>query len=143
MEYIRYVNFPKVPSSILDKLPKDLDAYEYILNNNVYKNTKTNNESIIEFCSKNICEGLEWRQQFITGDFYKHIDIGITHKFLYVYDTGGDNVITKFWDNSHKILLKEYCIPVNQWMIMKVDAVHSVDGIEQNRIRKAIVGWIF
>lgn len=143
MEFVRYINFPKIPSVIINNLPKDINQYKSILDLGNYTNSNTYNEEIMEFCSNNICPGVEWRQQFITGDLIKHIDYGVTSKFLYIYEQGGDNVITRFWDDSKQILLKEYHIACNRWIIMKVDTYHSVHNIDIGKIRRAIVGWIF
>jgi len=73
MEFIRYVNFPKIPSAIIDNLPKDINQYKSTLNSGIYINSKTYNEEIMEFCSNNICKGLDWQQQFIIGKIRRAI----------------------------------------------------------------------
>jgi hypothetical protein len=143
MEYIRYLNLPKVPTDILNNLPLDITKYDYILNAGSYKNSSSFNEEVLNWCNEYVSPNLDWRFQFIDGKLEKHVDVNIIAKFLYLFDTGGQDVKTQFWSNDGKSLLREYNIEPYRWCILKVNVLHSVIGVNPGCIRKAIVGWIF
>ena len=83
--------------------------------------------------------------QAMPGDQIKHKDRGSLTKLNYVFETGGENVKTKFWsdDSPTATLLGEYCIAPNKWHIFKADAFHSVENIAIGKQRMAITARIF
>lgn len=79
-----------------------------------------------------------------------HIDPGRTYGFNYVIEPGGANVITKSYEPREKnikdlglgvpisyndiICVQEELCSKNKWYSLRVDQVHSVEGLESMRI---------
>ncbi len=63
-------------------------------------------------------------------------------KLVYLVESGGKDVITKFWFDNEK-LFREYKIKTNCWHLIKVNTLHSVHGIEPNKIRWGISAQMF
>lgn len=142
-DYVRHLNFPKVPIELFNKLPTDLSGYKFNIVNNSYKRTSSFVDPIKKWCDTNICQGINWNLQFIDSDLPAHVDTHISAKFIYIYEPGGQNVYTNFWSSDKSKKLNEICLDALQWYILKVDIPHSVTGIESGMVRKAITGWIF
>jgi hypothetical protein len=139
--YIQYINFPKIPQEIINGLPIDITNYQTQKNDN-YHWTDSHNETLNCWCQENICRDAYFAFQLITGDLPKHKDIGTKTKFVYVLETGGSAVYTRFWDDNF-CLLDEYIIEKNKWHILKADTHHSVTGIEPGLIRWSVTARIF
>jgi hypothetical protein len=139
--YIQYINLPAIPEDIINNLPRSLSAYE-LQNNGNYNWTDSYNTQLNEWCQKNICNEMYYAFQFMSGDIPVHKDIGTQTKFVYIIETGGPNVITKFW-NDDRTLLDEYCIDKNRWHILKADTNHSVEGIKPGNLRWSVTARIF
>ena len=139
--YIQYINLPVIPQDIVNNLPRSLSSYE-LQNNGNYNWTDSYNTQLNEWCQKNICSEMYFAFQFITGDIPIHKDIETQTKFVYIIETGGLNVITKFWDDDYK-LLDEYCIEKNRWHILKADTYHSVEDIVPDSLRWSVTARIF
>jgi hypothetical protein len=139
--YIQYINLPAIPVDIINNLPRSLNSYE-LQNNGNYNWTDSCNTQLNDWAQKNICSEMYFAFQFMTGDIPIHKDIGTKTKFVYIIETGGSKVCTKFWDDDYN-LLDEYCIEKNRWHILKADTNHSVEGIESNLIRWSVTARIF
>ena len=139
--YIQYINLPAIPEEIIRDLPRSLQSYE-LQNNGNYNWTDSCNAQLNEWAQKNICSEMYFAFQFMTGDIPIHKDIGTRTKFVYIIETGGSQVTTKFWDDDHN-LLDEYCIAKNRWHILKADTNHSVEGIEPGNLRWSVTARIF
>ncbi len=139
--YIQYINLPPVPQEILDDLPSELDRYQ-TQNFDNYHWTDTHNKKLNQWCQENICSDMYFAFQIMTGDLPIHKDIGTKTKFVYVIETGGSNVYTKFWDDDSE-LLDEYLIEKHRWHILKADTNHSVTGIEPGKLRRSITARMF
>ena len=55
-----------------------------------------------------------------------HKDLGRDYAFNYILDTGGENVITEFWDDSAQQLLSSVICEPNQWYVLNVSKQHRV-----------------
>ncbi len=139
--YIQYLNLPKIPSKIIDNLPKEFELYE-TLNIDNYNWSKSHNYELNEWAQEHISKEMYFAFQLMTGDLPIHKDVDSKTKLLYLIDQGGSNVFTKFWDDQFN-LLDEYIIEKNCWHILKADTNHSVEGIEQNRLRWSVIARIF
>lgn len=47
-------------------------------------------------------------------------------KYNYIVETGGDNVITRWWDKTHKNMLYEIKCPQKTWHELRIDIPHNV-----------------
>lgn len=142
----RYMNLPKIPNDVLSKINPDLDQYSVTVSNTPnYMWTDDFNEDINQWCKANICDSMYWAFQMIRPpEMQIHKDRTTTHKFLYVLDTGGDHVETKYYDEHDPFRVVEtLIIPAHQWCILKVDCYHSVHNIDPGRVRMAVTGRIF
>ena len=139
--YIQYVNLPKIPADIISSLPQDIESYNKETQGN-YHWTNTHNEQLNEWAQQHISNDIYFAFQMMTGDLERHKDIGTLTKFVYIIDTGGCNVVTKFWDDDLR-LLDEYVIEPHRWHILKADTYHSVEGIEADKHRWSVTARIF
>ena len=143
-ECIRYINLPKPPSSILEDFKQTSDMFPDF--NDAFLKTKEYCELIDEWCKINICDSLKFGVQVIKHDVSKHKDNGNLYipqsKLVYLVESGGKDVITKFWFDNDK-LFREYKIKTKCWHLIKVNTLHSVHGIEPNKIRWGISAQMF
>jgi len=145
-EYLRYINLPRIPEELLAEVPEDLskftknDGPDYLRN---YQWSDQFNQKINAWCQENICADMYWAFQFMNGDLGKHVGRETKIKFIYLVEKGGDNVHTRFWSDDHKTELADYVVEPHRWHILKVDKVHSVDGIPPGAVRWGITGRLF
>lgn len=142
-QYYRYVNLPQLPQSIVDQINFNFDDYERKSGRGVYTWTDSFNESVNEWCQKNICAEMYWGFQIIRGDLGIHKDVGTLTKFCYLLDTGGDNVITEFFEDDKITVVDSVNLEPHRWHILKVDTFHGIRGVDPGRIRFSITGKIF
>lgn len=140
-QYIQYINLPQIPAEIIDTLPKNLTCYDTVQYHN-YHWTDSHNQDLNLWAQKNISENIYFAFQMMTGDLARHKDIDTKTKFVYIIDTGGSNVVTRFWDDDFN-LLDEYVIEPFRWHILKADTYHSVEGIELDQYRWSVTARIF
>ena len=140
---IQYVNLPAIPHSIVSHLPTSLDAYERKVDYDVYVWTDSFNQEINAWCKQNICEEMYWGFQIIQGDLPCHKDIGTKIKFVYVLETGGDHVVTNFYQEDQKTITHSFVIKPGRWHILEADRYHDVQGVEVGQYRMSVTGRIF
>lgn len=66
-----------------------------------------------------------------------HKDVGRNWALNYVFDQGGDNVITRWFDDDKKSI-GETIIQPKRWCLLKVDSLHAVKNIKLGRLRTFI-----
>ena len=66
-----------------------------------------------------------------------HRDIGRNWALNYIFDTGGDNVTTRWYDDN-KCAIAETVIQPNRWCLLKVDNLHAVKNLKLGRLRTFI-----
>lgn len=143
MDFIKYLDFPKVPELILSNIPTDISEYKTKANYFTFNWSESNNEALNLWAKDNISKDLYFAFMIIKGDLLLHKDVGTSLKLNYVIHPGGENVVTRFWDDNKKDLLAEYSIEPYRWHIFKSNSYHSVHGIEKNNIRFSITAKIF
>ena len=124
-------SFPKIPRDIYEKINFDVSLYQ----NKSVGGTNLNyvwsddfNESVNKWCQQNIIDGLYYAFQVATHDMPLHKDKNSTVKLIYVLDTGGENVLTSFY-NEQQLLLHSLKLEKNCWYLLKTDVWHDVKGI--------------
>lgn len=73
----------------------------------------------------------------LNGQQGQHIDIGRNWAINYVFDTGGTNVVTRWFDEDKNFIASRIIKP-KQWCLLKVDMLHSVRKIDLGRLRTFI-----
>lgn len=142
--YIQWLNIPKIPDDLLDRLPRDFNMYEKLTSyENVFYRSDSFIDEIRAWCETNVSDTVNWGFQIITGDAPKHRDLRVNVKFHYVIETGGQQVYTHFWKEDGSNIKKSIMIPRNKWHILKVDELHSVQGITDGMTRFSLTGKIF
>lgn len=160
----RYLNLPHIPKHIINNISKFYanptnisiardSASEYVKPNDPdnpdnipYAWTDLNNEILNEWCQNNICEDMYFAFQIIqgkNGNLKMHKDKGTRQKLIYLVETGGENVVTNFYDDDKKTKKQSIVIEPNRWHIMDVTQFHEVCGIEKNKTRLSITGRVF
>ena len=142
MDYIKYVNWPQIPDFILNNISLNDSDYKIKSNYSTFNWSESNNKELNTWAKQTISEYLYFAFTLIKGDLMLHKD-PMYLKLNYVINTGGEKVVTKFWDDNKKDLLAEYAIEPHRWHIFKSDTFHSVHGIEKNQTRFSITAQIF
>lgn len=144
--YVQYINLPQIPIDIIQSSIANIPNYlsnESIKRGSSYIWTDYQNAKLDSWCKHNICKDMYFAFQVMTADVQIHKDVGTKTKFCYILKTGGDNVITSFYDDDKTTLLDSYCIVPEQWHILKVDTYHGVTNIHPGEIRFSITAKIF
>jgi len=142
-EYVRYLNLPQIPESILDSLNMNLDEYEKkSVPLETYVWTDSFNAEINCWCQENICGTMYWGFQIIDGGVAVHKDIGTLTKLNYIIIPGGDNVVTEFY-NEDKTVASSVVIEPFRWHVLKADSYHSVRNMDPGKKRFSVTGRIF
>lgn len=157
---LRKINLPQIPPEILGNINHNYGEYskkwkERPDDQSVYTLSDSFNEEINAWAKEHICDSIYYEFQMITADTDIHKDTepwmeekveynsGLPHiKFIYLLESGGDNVRTEFFDDDQN-LLDSYIIEKHVWYIFNTDRYHRVIGMEPNKTRFAIVGHIF
>lgn len=77
------------------------------------------------------------RYQVIHSQLPVHIDVGVDkEKYNYIYETGGDNVETRWWSSkdNDKELLHAMIVEPNHWVKFRVDIPHDISAVESTRL---------
>lgn len=141
--YYRYVNLPKLPEELIAGINKNFDEYEVKVQADTYTWSNSFNQDINAWCRNNICDNMYWGFQIIRGDLATHVDRETEIKFIYLLDTGGDNVVTSFYKEDNATVVDSVVLEPHRWHILKVDIPHGVTGVEYGRTRFSITGKIF
>lgn len=138
---LQYINLPEIPTVIVQRYLDAVHSVEAKYTNGGYIWSDSNNELLNNWCQRYICKDIYWGVQLMTEDLPVHVDEGTTLKFVYLFQTGGDEVKTHFWQDGE--IQETYVIPTNQWHTLKVDTEHSVVGIQPRERRISVTGRIF
>jgi hypothetical protein len=143
----RYLNLPQIPNELISNLNRDFDTYETSWSprpekGNYFK-SKTGIDKISEWCKNNVCESAHWDFQIIKGDMPIHTDAVTVSKLMYLIDTGGDNVVSEFYNSDKTELLESVVYEKNKWILLRVDIPHRVKNINPGSVRFSITGRMF
>lgn len=140
---IRYLNFPKLPDSLLEQINFNFDEYEKKVQGNNHVWTDSFNSEVNAWCQKNICSDMYFAFQIINGNLRIHKDTGTKTKLNYLLELGGDNVITNFYEDDKVTITHSYVIESHRWHILKADSYHGVTNVEPGKYRVSISGRVF
>lgn len=140
---VKYLNLPKIPELLkyicIEELSKGPTKMHMLQN---YKWTKASYSRLETWLEDNIAPDLIWGIQVIDGNLAKHQDTPTTVKITYIFDEGGSDVFTYFYNNKNEIIEKIKIEPF-RWHIINVNVPHSVSGVEDGKRRISLTGRIF
>lgn len=148
--------FPELPA-----LPKDLeevvwrrvslgnDEFDKIFNATNYEYYSLDHElELVGWIKNNVLSKiLENKERVAKLSIGVHvikakIAIHVDHKrdacVNYILTTGGENVMTKYYQKDQKSLLAEYCIAKNEWHALLTNVDHGIHGVAENTNRIAL-----
>lgn len=76
---------------------------------------------------------LSFRYQVIRKGIPKHIDAQRKSILNYIINTGGDNVITKWYDSNDNVI-EQVIVQEKKWYRMKTDINHTIEGMTSDRL---------
>jgi len=137
--YIEKLNFiPKVPNNLLLTIEEAMDnenTYQGSAPKNIYGSFICN-ESLYDWIQQYFNYEVIVRYQIIGQDLPLHRDHGIIGtKANYLITSGGENVITQWWDDEHnpsKMLYEEKC-DINTWYNLNIEEPHTVLNVKETR----------
>ena len=150
MKYITPVDFPVIPSNLLDSVDDIVNQYSRIPFVDVTKKTFSIDEDAVPWDFKryelnpdlnnwlksNIPFALHGQYQIIRTDMPIHKDRTI-FAYNYLISAGGSNVVTNMHDDNRDIV-ESICMPEFKWYRLNTLRFHSVTGVEPNQPRIAI-----
>ena len=144
MKLVKYLNFPVIPEHLrnlaINEISKGPDPRTVRPSEN-YKWTIVKDNELEQWLITNISSDLFWGLQVIIGDLPVHVDNPTTVKICYLFDCGGDNVITEFHRDNQ--VIDSINIDQDRWHILNVMVEHSVRGVESDKTRISLTGRIF
>lgn len=145
VQYIRYLNLPLIPDSIVENIYKTINHVDpkVVLADGNYIWSDSFNSEVDTWCKKNICDTLYFGFQMMDGHIKAHKDMGSYTKLVYLLEPGGTDVITNFWDDDKVTLLKSYKIEPRRWHLLKADTFHSIENILPEQKRFSVASRVF
>lgn len=134
---LEYIDLPAIPDEWLLSLEeiKKLPSFSPIAleTHNLYYLRKVTDERIINLLQPHldfdISNSLFY--QYIGKQLGSHIDYGRKTVINYIINTGGENVVTK-WFSGTDVIFQDI-IEEKRWHKITVDIPHSVDNIQTDR----------
>ena len=140
MIYYKEVDFlPDVPQELINSL-EEIESFENVFPYPESRHTYASYK-VPRILQNYLQEFFDYpvivRYQIIRKNLPIHVDVGIKGiKYNYILDTGGENVLTKFWDSVDNPGKKLFEVKIKQrfWHYLNIETPHSVVGVEQPRI---------
>lgn len=175
MKFSQQLQLPKIPEELetkIIKLPtlgvepvsvaRDKSYYDRILtkNENSYKSNRT-----FRYPLAHVPEVKTWIDHNIMRSWHEadvnminrespslgpHCDLGVSHRLLYLLETGGENVETVWWqelgkniypdlghwvaDYNQLVELERISLKKRQWYLIDTRVLHSVENLETDRV---------
>ena len=145
IHFVHYLNFPSIPTSIIDALPKNYDEYDqekFAPSGNRFCYSRSFTADLDKWCKQNICPSSYFGFQLIHEDLHVHKDEIALIKLIYLIDPGGEKITTTWYDDDFN-KVTAYEIEPFRWCLMKIDWWHDVVGIEPGRSRVAVASKMF
>ena len=100
-------------------------------------------DEVIDWCKQNldIPNNLlkdDFKIHMLWHDIKIHSDYGRSRALNYVFDSGGNNVFTAWYDDTKTRKLYEEIIPVETWHYLDTKTYHTVLGMDVDKIRVGI-----
>lgn len=142
MNYIEYINLPKVPENLIEPL-------DVIINkppisdsdpppDHPYYKARHVNDDLLIWLKSILDLEMRPRYQLLYDGLPIHTDKGKrVLAYNYLLDLGGENVKTTVYDNQYNPLQIEQ-LELKRWHRIDTGMLHGVSGIDPNRVRIAI-----
>lgn len=76
-----------------------------------------------------------WKRPETWGTHPRHIDIGRDYALNYYFTTGGKNTSVRWYSDQEQVVAETTTIQPNKWILLKVNEMHDVRGIEPGETR--------
>ena len=83
-----------------------------------------------------------WHLSYFSRDMYAHKDPRTKTRMIYILEPGGENVVTRFYDEDKETLLSTELLATEEWSIMNANRYHDISGIEEGKFRYALTARI-
>jgi len=103
----------------------------------VYTQHTVNNE-LVEFLQPYFDFELKIRYQVLEHNVPIHKDIGRVAAINYLLFAGGDNVVTRWYEDDKETVKFEKQIPLHTWHKIDTTVYHGIHGIEDKRLALTI-----
>jgi hypothetical protein len=101
----------------------------------------TKSELYAPWCNENICQA-RWSTQIIKNASIIHKDKnGVRFRLTYLIEPGGDNVLTKFYNDDQEEIDSIQIEPF-RWHLFDATVFHNVVNIQPGKLRFAITASI-
>lgn len=128
-------DLPKIPENLIDPL----DKIELMVNafpDKDYAHTYASYvvpSKLVEYLQPYFSYPIMVRYQVIKKDLEVHTDIGSDdYKLNYLLDLGGNEVVTKWWDNDE--VVHQQLLETNTWYSLNVKVPHNVENVTSPRV---------
>jgi len=151
VEYIRKLNFPKIPDNLIPNFESSEDLETFIKTNKDVRSsfwTNQQNEDLNEWCQSNVCDSAYFGFTISNGqDIHKDIGTagsGVVQaaRLLYPVKLGGENIKTYFWADDKETILKEYVLETKCWYLLASQTYHSVDHVPEGQYRLLVTAQL-
>jgi len=134
--YYKEVDFlPEVPS-LFDLSLKEIQEFENVFPHKDYDHTFASYvapQELADYIQEYFDYPVLTRYQVIRDKVPVHTDLGIVGvKYNYVFESGGNNVRTRFWDMGQ--IVESVCVQEKVWHSLQIDVPHDVTKVDNARI---------
>ena len=135
---LEYLDLPTIPDEWLPSLEeiKQLPSYSppALEELNLYYLRQLTDERIIKLLQPHFDFNITGHifYQYIGKDLGIHTDFGRKTAHNYIIELGGDNVITKWYDENDQVI-EQHIIEKKRWHKLIVDVKHNAENITSDR----------
>jgi hypothetical protein len=141
MNYIEYVDLPKVPEhlieSVQDIINKPNKEVSIVPSDYAYFKTRHVSDELNAWLQPMFDFKIYPQYQLVYKGLPIHIDMGRIAAYNYLLDTGGDVVRTAIYDGKNNLLQIEK-LELKRWHRINTSMPHCVHGINHDKVRVAI-----
>lgn len=135
------LDLPKIPSELVFHDPNIVRERQP----NIWKEVPTTvytqhtvNQDLIDFLQPYFDQELKIRYQVLEHRVPIHKDIGRVAAINYILDAGGDNVVTRWYEDDKQTVKFEKQIPIHVWHRIDTTVYHGIHGIQDKRLALTI-----
>ena len=130
-EALAVISNPDIQKKIMD--PTDLYGFISLWDANLPK--------LRQWLEGNVAP-LVWHLSLFKRDMYIHKDPRTRSRIIYILDPGGENVVTRYYDDDKQTLLETESLGRENWVVMNAARYHDVQGIAPGQYRYAITARV-
>jgi hypothetical protein len=138
--FVQYLNLPAIPDHIVNAI--STRSADYVFAPGSYW-TDQHNQQLNNWCQQHICADMYFAFQCFEQDVELHRDVDTQIKLNYIITTGGDQVVTEFYQDDATTCLDQVIIQPNRWHVFRANMLHRVCNIQPNQTRFAVTARAF